>query len=156
ESNPHYPAPVPDLSEVSDAHDDFAAKLGIARKRSGPEETSAKNDARRVLAGLLKRLAFYVTTTADGDLTVLLSSGFRTTAYPQRGRVPERPFGARLVRGRQSGQLVFSVQRVPRTLYYEYRYGTKQEDETEPAWGEILVTTSSLGNVIAPVTETVR
>lgn len=154
--NAHYPAPTPDLAEVADARDDFAAKLSIARKRSGPEETSAKNDARRLLARLLKQLAFYVSATADGDLTVLLSSGFRTTRYPQRGRVPAQPFGTRLIRGRQSGQLVCSVQKVPGTLYYEYRYGTKAAQEADPDWGEPLITTSSQGNVIAPAEVTVR
>lgn len=138
------------------ARDDFAAKLAIARKRSGPEETSAKKDARVVLADLLKQLAFHVTTTAAGNLTVLLSSGFRTTAYPKRGTVPAQPFGGLLVRGRQSGQLVFSVQKVPGKLYYEYRYGMKGEGDVEPQWGDVFVTTSSLGNVIAPVDPTVR
>ncbi|WP_257668050.1 hypothetical protein [Parapedobacter tibetensis] len=133
--NTHYPAPVPDLAEVATACDDFSAKLAIARKRSGPEETSAKNDARLVLADLMKRLAFHVNTTARGNLTVLLSSGFRISAYPQQGRVPEQPFGGRLVRGRQSGQLVFSVQKVPGKLYYEYRYGTKAEGDAEPSVG---------------------
>lgn len=156
DGNANFPVPVPELAEVTAARDDFAAKLAIARKRSGPEETSAKNDARQTLAGLLKRLAFYVTTTADGNLTVLLSSGFRTSAYPQQGRVPAQPFGARLVRGRQAGQLVFSVQKVPGKLYYEYRYGTKGEGDAEPQWGEVFVSTSSVGNVIAPAAETVR
>ena len=156
EDNPNFPAPTPDLAIVTAARDDFSAKLAIARKRSGPEETSSKNDARRVLADLLKQLAFHVSTTAKGDLTVLLSSGYRTTAYPQKGRVPEQPFGALLVRGRQSGQLVFSVQKVPGKLYYEYRYGPKGEGEAEPQWGDVLVTTSSVGNVIAPVKPTIQ
>lgn len=156
DGNAHYPTPAPELAEVTAARDDFATKLGVARKRSGPEETSAKNDARRLLARLLKELAFYVSTTAAGDLTVLLSSGFRTTNYPQRGRVPAQPFGVKLIRGRQSGQLVCSVQKVPGTLYYEYRYGTKTAEEAEPNWGESLITTSSQGNVIAPADVTVR
>ncbi|WP_257670465.1 hypothetical protein [Parapedobacter tibetensis] len=156
DGNANFPTPTPDLAEVTAARDDFSAKLAIARKRSGPEETSAKNDARLVLADLLKRLAFYVSTTANGNLTVLLSSGFRATAYPQQGRVPAQPFGALLARGRQSGQLVFSVYKVVGALYYEYRYGTKAEGDAEPQWGEPFVTTSSVGNVIAPATETVR
>lgn len=156
DGNTHFPTPTPELAEVTAARDDFAAKLAIARKRSGPEETSAKNDARLVLTDLLKRLAFDVTTTAKGNLTVLLSSGFRVSAYPQRGRVPEQPAGARLARGRQSGQLVFGVQKVPGKLFYEYRYGTKGEGDADPQWGEPLVTTSSVGNVIAPVTPLLR
>jgi len=151
EGNTNFPAPTPDLAVVTTARDDFETKLAIARKRNRPEETSAKKDARLVLADLLKQLAFHVTTTAAGNLTVLLSSGFRTTAYPQRGTVPAQPFGGLLVRGRQSGQLVFSVQKVPGKLYYEYRYGTKREGDVEPQWGDVLVTTSSNGNVIAPV-----
>src|SRR5690606_30601147 len=59
-------------------------------------------------------------------------------------------------RGRQLGQLVFGVQKVPGKLYYEYRYGTREEGEADPQWGEPLVTTSSVGNVIAPVTPLLR
>lgn len=108
DGNSSYPTPTPTLAAVSDARDDFASRLALARKRSGPEETSAKKDAREALAELMKQLAFYVSSTAKGNLTALLSSGFRTSAYPQQGRVPERPFGAKLVHGRQSGH--FGVQ----------------------------------------------
>lgn len=156
DGNPYYPSPMPALADVSIARDEYAIKLSIARKGSGPEATSAKNDAKRRLGDLLKRLAFYVSITADGNLTALLSSGFRPTAYPQHGHVPDRPVGLRLIRGRQSGQLIFSLQKVHGTLYYEYRYGVKAADAIEPEWGEPLVTTSTMGNIIAPATELLR
>lgn len=42
DSNPNFPAPVPDLVDVTAARDDFAAKLAIARKRSGPRKRRPK------------------------------------------------------------------------------------------------------------------
>ncbi len=149
--NANFPDPTPDLADVATARDDFAAKLAVARKRSGPEETALKNDARLVLGDLLKRLAFYVSTTADGNLAMLLSSGFRTTAYPKSGRIPERPITIRLRDGRQSGQLVLAFNKVPGSLFYEYRYGVMDEALGEHQWSEPLTTTSSRDNVIAPV-----
>jgi len=156
DGNINFATPTPDLTAVGAAKDDFSAKLAIARKRSGPEETELKNQSREALAGQLKQLAFYVSTTANGNLATILSSGFQATAYPRRGHVPERPYALRLADGRQSGQLVFTLPKVPGALFYEYRYGTLDEETNEPLWGEPILTTSSRDNLIAGLEEGVR
>ncbi|MFB2121055.1 fibronectin type III domain-containing protein [Parapedobacter sp. 2B3] len=156
DSNANFATPTPDLTAVGAAKDDFSAKLAVARKRSGPEETELKNQSREALAELLKQLAFYVSTTANGNLAVILSSGFQATAYPRRGRVPEQPYAVRLNDGRLSGQLTFTLPKVPGALFYEYRYGTLDEATNEPLWGEPILTTSSRDNLIAGLEEGVR
>lgn len=156
DTNANFVTPTPDLTAVTAAKDDFSAKLAIARKRSGPEETELKNQSRVALAELLKQLAFYVSTTAAGNLAVILSSGFQATAYPRRGRVPERPYAVRLADGRLSGQLVFMLPKVPGALFYEYRYGIVDDVTKEYAWGEPVLTTSSRDNLIADLEEGMR
>lgn len=156
DSNVNFATPTPDLTTVGAAKDDFSAKLAIARKRSGPEETELKNQSRQALADLLKQLAFYVSTTANGNLAFILSSGFQATAYPRRGRVPERPVAVRLNDGRLPGQLVFTLPKVPGALFYEFRYGTRDEVTNEQLWGEPVLTTSSRDNLIAELEEGVR
>jgi len=151
--NAHFPSPVPDLDEVRDALEDYSLKLAAARKRGGPEQTALKDKSRLVLEELLKRLAFYVSTTAAGDLSVLLSSGFRPTGLPVGGLPPSAVTRVILRDGRQVGQLSLSFDPVKHALFYQYRYGLREEGEAEPAWGEELMTTSSRGNVIAPVQE---
>ncbi len=156
DGNANFATPVPALAAVTAAKEDFSAKLAIARKRSGPEETELKNQSRDALAELLKQLAFYVSTTAAGNLAVILSSGFQATAYPRRGSVPDRPFAVRLYDGRLSGQLVFTLPKVPRALFYEYRYGTRDEASGVHEWSEPILTTSSRDNLVAGLDEGVR
>lgn len=156
EGNANFETPTPALAAVEDAKADFATRLATARKRSGPEETALKNQSRDALSELLKQLAFYVSTTANGNLAVILSSGFQATAYPRRGRVPERPYGVRLADGRQSGQLAFTLAKVPGALFYEYRYGPLDVETNAYQWGEPVLTTSSRDNLVAGLLEGVR
>lgn len=156
DGNPNFPSPDPDLADIRAALDDYSQKLAAARKRGGPEQTALKDKSRSVLQELLKRLAFYVSNTAAGDLSVLLSSGFRPTAYPSGGIPPEVITGLRLRDGRQSGHLVLSFAPDRQALFYEYRFGTRSDEEVEPQWGENLLTTSSRNNVVAPVKAGVR
>lgn len=151
DGNPNFPTPDPDLADIRSALDDYSQKLAAARKRGGPEQTALKDKSRGFLQELLKRLAFYVSNTASGDLSVLLSSGFRPSAYPSGGIPPEVINGLRLRDGRQSGHLVLSFTPDRQALFYEYRFGQRPEGMVEPEWGEILLTTSSRNNVVAPV-----
>jgi hypothetical protein len=154
--NPHFTTPHPELDLVRTALEDYSQKLAAANKRGGPEQTALKEKSRLVLEELLKRLAFYVSSTAAGDLSVLLSSGFRPFADSEGGITPGNVLRVVLKDGRQYGQLLLSFESVKQALFYEYRYGPKVERGSEPAWGEVLMTTTSRSNVIAPVTEGTR
>jgi hypothetical protein len=80
--NPAYTAPDPEIPDVIAANNEFAAALANAAN-GGVELTAIKNDKREALAALLRDLANYVQVNCDGDLTVLLSSGF-PIQKPQR------------------------------------------------------------------------
>src|SRR5690606_29919543 len=86
--NPNFPTPEPALDAVTDVVNDYEQKLAMAKRRGSPEDTALKNQARKLTIQLLKRLAFYVSQTADGDLAKLLSSGFAVSSLPQRDDVP--------------------------------------------------------------------
>src|SRR5690606_36939864 len=82
--NPNFVTPEPALETVTEILDDYDQKLAMAKRRGSPEDTAAKNDARKATEQMLKRLAFYVTQTADGSLPKLLSSGFPVSSLPQK------------------------------------------------------------------------
>src|SRR3546814_3533774 len=63
EGNTNFTEPSPALPEVQAAHDEYAARLHVA-KRGSHLESRLKHDAREVLEGLLNRLALYVSTVA--------------------------------------------------------------------------------------------
>lgn len=76
--NDFYPHPTPELSVVDKAFLDFQVAVSLAG-RNDRTLSSAKNDKKAVLIGIMDGLADYVTTTSNGDNTMLLSSGFDIT-----------------------------------------------------------------------------
>jgi len=74
-NNTKYPTPTPALNVVQTAFDAYKlAKADAAQ--GGKEKTAARNARRAELASLLRQLANYVSSTANGDLETLMSSGF--------------------------------------------------------------------------------
>jgi len=92
-NNSHYPAPTPALATVQAAFD--AYKVASANAAQGGVQNTALRNARRTdLVALLRQLANYVSATANGNMDVLLSSGFpvqkpsRTPIGPLPAPVP--------------------------------------------------------------------
>ena len=104
DGNAYFATPEPDLTTLLAAVDDFREKMELANRKGSPLDFSLKNDSREVLIDVLKRLAFYVNTMADGALSVILSSGFRPVALPTRSVPPETPRWVTLTDYRQKGQ----------------------------------------------------
>ena len=103
--NASYPTPNPTLAAVTTALSEFTTALANAAD-GGITLTAIKNDKRAALVALLRDLATYVQVTCNGDLTVLLSSGF-PIQKPQRnpiGTLPA-PVNLTLALGSLSGQL---------------------------------------------------
>ena len=73
--NTYFPNPKPELPVVEKAFLDFQVAVSIAG-RNDRTLSSAKNDKKAELIGILDELNDYVTTTSNGDKTMLLSSGF--------------------------------------------------------------------------------
>ena len=74
-NNTTYPSPTPTLAMIQQALQDYQA---VFNKAPGGDLSikSEKNDKRLVLENQLSQLAGYVNTTANGDKTKLLTSGF--------------------------------------------------------------------------------
>ncbi|HWV71475.1 MAG TPA: fibronectin type III domain-containing protein [Pseudosphingobacterium sp.] len=148
--NPHFETPVPALADVQLIVNDFRDKLANTRKGS-PLNTSEKNHSRQLLEGELKKLAFYVNTVANGALHVVLSSGFPVKQLRTSLDIPLFPERLRLLDTSQSGQLRFDFNAAKNAWEYEYTYTTLVDDNGIPQWGDILTTTSSRNNIIAPL-----
>jgi len=119
--NLSYPAPIPALAAVKSALDDFATACANAAG-GGVTLTSIKNDKRAALAALLRQLASYVQVACNGDLTVLLSSGF-PIQKPQRNPVGVLPAPAYLTVtfGARTGELDAGVAPVPGAAIYNWQ-----------------------------------
>jgi len=148
-NNSSFAEPNPPLAELQQKYDDFKEKLAMARRKGSPYDTAAKNESGKDLRLMLKQLAFYVSQVAEGDLQVLLSSGFALSAYPQAEEIPDMVKGIVLKDGKQSGQARLDFKRGKNVLLFEYRYAQTLDEEGQPDWGTPLKTTSSRNNILA-------
>lgn len=154
--NPNFTTPDPSLATLETAVADYEAKLALAKRPGSPEDTANKKESRKEVEGLLKRLAFYVTHTADGNLPKLLSSGFTISSVPQRNDVPAVVTGIKLSDGRQRGQVRLDFDKNPSAKIYEYQICSVDLLGQTGEWGEVYTTTSSKINIIAPLEQLQR
>lgn len=122
--NTSFPTPDPALTEVTTANNDFATALANAAD-GGITLTAIKNDKRAALVALLRDLANYVQVACNGDLTVLLSSGF-PIQKPQRNPIGVLPAPVNLTvnLGSLSGELDAIVPPVFGASIYNWRVTT--------------------------------
>ncbi|NGM61953.1 fibronectin type III domain-containing protein [Sphingobacterium sp. SGG-5] len=147
--NPHYVTPMPALEDVQALVDDFSNKLIAARRRGSPEETALKDEAKPLLVDALHQLAYYVNLVAKGHLSTLLSSGFPVSSPDGPSTVPYAIEYVRLTDGYQSGQVRLDFAKQDGIRIYEYQY--RNVTLTELEWSDRLATTSSRGNILAPL-----
>ena len=120
-NNQAYATPSPALATVTTAMNDFSVALANAAD-GGVTLTAIKNAKRQALAGLMRHLASYVHITCNGNMAVLLSSGFPTQ---KQNRTPvgilPAPVPPVLQQGGRSGDLITSVTPIPNCGVYTWR-----------------------------------
>lgn len=147
--NSNFPDPSPDLDMIGNLRDDYADKLAASRKRGAPEDFAIKDESKDALAAELQQLGHYVNSVARGRLAIVLSSGFPTNS-PDAASLPPISVGnVRANDGRQSGQVKLDFEKQANVRVYEYQY--RQADRPDEPWSERYTTTSSRGNIIAPL-----
>jgi hypothetical protein len=99
---------------------DFRKSISIAGRKDRTL-SSAKNDLKAELVSLLDGLADYVTTTSNGDKTMLLSSGFDITGDKDLSQALA-PIEKLVVVSDQPGQATTRVKRVAGARSYVHQY----------------------------------
>lgn len=127
----------PELSEVEGVMTSYAGKLSEARKRGNPYDTDTKNETRKELESSLAEFAFYVNKIAEGNLVTMLSSGFPVSRYRNSVLSPEVVRYLIVTDGRHKGEMVFSFDKLPSILFYEYRYSSEKDEHGEVNWGGV-------------------
>jgi hypothetical protein len=121
--NEAFTTPLPTLAAVTTAQNAYAQAVNTLDR--GQPAQIRRNDARAAVVQLVRELALYVQQTSQGNLGVLVSSGFTA----QKGRGPRAgvlpaPVNLRLSQGKLSGQLQARCQVVPAARAYQWRYAT--------------------------------
>ncbi|MGE8291161.1 MAG: hypothetical protein ACN6ON_05765 [Sphingobacterium sp.] len=132
-NNALFPAPVPSLAKISEAHSDYHDTI-LAAANGGKYYRAARRESKECLAKLMQQLVHYVNIQCDGDLVKLYQSGFPVLSEKKVGKAPDMPTSAYLRDGRVSGEVAFGFTPVGRDMLYGYCFATGLTADGEPLW----------------------
>lgn len=118
--NNHFSTTIPVITEVENAVTSYKNALTAAQTR-GKNEVAVKNQSRIALTKVLKQLANSVMATANGDLIMLVSSGFDLSRNGESLQLA-KPGSIQLSDGKNSGELVVKVPGVKGARTYNFQY----------------------------------
>ena len=137
--NPFFESPIPSITEVQGAVKAYSNALEAAAGLDRVK-VAEKNQARKVLLGLLTQLGLYVMSVANGDAYMLTSSGFTLAKTPEPGKLAN-PGTVTLSSGVTSGQMVSSIKRTKYARVYSYEIADKYANDVGN-WTATHTTTS--------------
>jgi hypothetical protein len=148
----NFPTPNPGLDVLETLVNTYIAHHEIASRRGSALEISQKNESREALLVGLRNLAHYVNEIANGQLSMLLSTGLVLVAQPSSSQLPLVPQRLRLRDGRISGMVHIDMAPVKGAWDYEIAIGDSVNEQGEIQWNQTLMTTSSRGNFVMDLT----
>ena len=151
----NFPHPNPAITVLEPLVNDYITKHEIASRRGSALEISQKNESRDALLNALRSLAHYVNEVANGQLSLLLSTGMVLASQPSSTQAPTMVEKVQLRDGRLSGQLRLDFKPVKAAWEYEVEIGT-MASTGEIVWNKVVLTTSSRGNVLSEMEPGVR
>ena len=123
-------APPIDPAGLKLAHDDLVAAIEAA-DQGGPRQTADKNKKRKVVNGMLDKLAHFVQIHSDNDVQKVLSSGFSVISQSRT----QSPLGVPniiSVDNGKSGELIIKSRSVRNAKSYEVRRATMTNGAAGP------------------------
>lgn len=146
----NFPTPTPELTVLEPLVNDYITSHEIASRRGSALEISQKNESRNNLLNALRSLAHYVNLVADGQLSLLLSTGMVLATQPGVLQLPTIVEKIQLRDGRISGQLRLDFKAVKSAWEYELEIGI-MNNNGEIVWDKLVLTTSSRSNVLSEI-----
>ncbi|MFT3824168.1 MAG: fibronectin type III domain-containing protein [Chitinophagaceae bacterium] len=119
-NNPAFATPIPTLAEVETARTGFNAALIIVAAGS-KQGVVIKNQARKDLGQLLRRLAMYVTAVANDNSALIVGAGFDVNKVPVPAGPLPKPIGLK-VEAVAAGTIKISIKKVPNANNYLFEY----------------------------------
>jgi hypothetical protein len=136
--NPHFPNPVPSMADFAQACNELE-EANLAALDRGRMACARKRTAVTRMDQMLTRLAGYVNSAADGDVTRLLSSGFELVKTPEPISTLPQPKYLRALRTAFPDRLELRWENVRGCLIYEVEEGT-ENSAGEVVWQRLAMT----------------
>lgn len=138
--NANFPDASPSLAEITTAIQAYSTALTAAVQSRSRNDVAVKNEKRNDLNDLLTSLAGYVNFVADGDKTMLVSSGY-DLAKEGDSTPLQKPDNIQVADGINPGELVVSVTAVKGARSYVHQY-TQDPVTAESDWTHTTSTSS--------------
>ncbi|MFT3936235.1 MAG: hypothetical protein QM726_21580 [Chitinophagaceae bacterium] len=120
--NKSFPKPVPTLAVLGTAIKNFSNALALA-KDGDRIKINDKDAQRAALITVLLQLMDYVTYTAGGDRSMLMSSGYTVNAATKTARSMGKIKGVKVILGENSGEIIVTLDKVKGADAYLFYYG---------------------------------
>jgi hypothetical protein len=131
-NNAHYPNPVPNLSDVIHAKNEFTTALA-EKETGGKEKTALKNQKRKALEVILGQLALYVQLNCQNDLAILLSSGFDARKPNEKVGILGKPENFKAEDGPNAGTVKLTIKSIENADSYLFEC-TETPITAESVW----------------------
>src|SRR5690606_27317378 len=138
--NANFPSPTPSLAELTAAYEALAAAAVIAG-RGDREAISARKEQELIVANMLRNIAAYIVLMADGNGTILLSSGFEIQSLPEPQPELSRPINFKAVRGAHEGEVDLGWKSVKGAMTYVVGMTTDDPKDPTAKWTNEALTT---------------
>lgn len=119
--NPNFPTPrhsMADMVTKATAYDKWLGKVINGSK----EDTYYKNESRKEIETMLKEQAEYVQTTSDGNVGMMLSSGFEVSKERESYGPLPAPTNLTAKPGANKGSMELACDKVDGAHFYEFLY----------------------------------
>ncbi|MCX7083325.1 MAG: fibronectin type III domain-containing protein [Methylococcales bacterium] len=137
-SNPVFASSDMTPAALTAALDSFEASI-IAARDGGHTPIAIMHDNEHIVDKLFRNAAHYVDKIADGDETIILSSGFQVSNQPKIHQKP--PLAA--FDGDHSGEVNLYAKAIDKAGSYKWEYVEGPVPADESAWIPITTTTSA-------------
>ena len=131
-NNPYFTTPSPTLADIKSALQDLIDKDSLAHD-GGRQATNAMKISRGKLQVLLYKLTLYIENIADGNETILLSSGVPMWRSPSPAQRPDFI----LKRSAEPGEITARGKAIPKSRAYSFQIFVGEnlpDDEKKWVW----------------------
>lgn len=135
-----FPTPDVPLDDLQTALDDFQLKI-VAASGGGPVQTAEMHKARQKVEGMLHLNGLYVDRIAQGDITIMLSSGYHVSKDPVRGPKPE--FWVEM--GPRPGEVLLGCKALRQAGAYIWMMNPEDDPADEANWKNVGYSTQAKG-----------
>ena len=150
--NANFPQLDPTYEKYAAVASDYVAKQAIAVGRGSLQDVRAKDEARKELIIMMRRVTSYI-NNATTISSVQLSSGFFPVADRKVLQPPRAAAWSRLRDSNRFGELLLEFEAVREAYQYELAIASELDENGHPIWQQWRMVPNSRGNFYSPVTD---